>query len=80
MAQARTTVCGCRSSFPPGGVPRTFTCPPAGTASGGLAVSINSSSGGLCLPAGNYTCAFTVKGKTMGYDCTGSGSIKYKRM
>jgi len=58
----------------------TFTCPPVGAVAGGMPVSVGSSSGGLCLPTGNYMCAFEVRGNAMGYDCTGSGALKYKRM
>lgn len=58
----------------------TFNCPPVGAVFGGVRVSVGSSSGGLCLPPGNFTCAFTVKGRAMEYDCTGGGALKYKRM
>jgi hypothetical protein len=43
-----------------------------------MRVSIDTSSGGLCLPAGDYTCAFVLNGNAMGYDC-GGGALQYHR-
>jgi hypothetical protein len=56
----------------------TFACPDKTITSGTMRVSINTSSGGLCLPAGDYTCAFALNGNGMGYDC-GGGSLQYQR-
>jgi hypothetical protein len=44
-----------------------------------MQVTITSSTGGACLPAGTRTCAFVLNGNTMGYDCTGSGFVQYRR-
>src|SRR5687768_5153264 len=57
----------------------TFACPVDTATQGTLQVSINSSTGGLCVPAGNYTCAFAINGNAMGYDCTGGGALQYRR-
>jgi hypothetical protein len=57
----------------------TFACPAAGFTQGTMQVSINSSTGGACLPAGTYTCAFGINGNAMDYDCTGNGAIQYRR-
>lgn len=57
----------------------SFGCPDASVTSGTMRVTIDSSSGGACLPAGTYTCAFALNGNAMAYDCTGTGSLQYKR-
>ena len=57
----------------------TFSCPDKTVTSGTMRVSINTSSGGLCLPAGDYTCAFALNGNAMAYDC-GGGTLQYQRM
>jgi hypothetical protein len=57
----------------------SFGCPDASVTSGTMRVTIDSSSGGSCLPAGAYTCAFALNGNAMGYDCIGTGLLQYKR-
>jgi hypothetical protein len=57
----------------------TYACPAASVTSGTMRVAIDSSSGGACLPAGNYTCAFALNGNAMAYDCTGAGQLQYRR-
>ncbi len=57
----------------------TFACPDKTLTSGTMQVSIASSAGGLCLPAGSYVCKFALNGNAMGYDCTGTGLLQYKR-
>lgn len=53
--------------------------PSAEIAGSELAASPDTSSGGACLPAGNFTCAFALNGNAMGYDCTGTGQIQYRK-
>jgi hypothetical protein len=65
-------VSGCVSSG-------SFACPEATVTSGTMQVLIGSSSGAGCLPAGDYTCAFTLEEDALSYDCTGSGSLQYRR-
>jgi hypothetical protein len=57
----------------------SFTCPSSNVMSGTMPVNIATSSGGTCLPAGDYVCAFTLTGDSMAYDCTGSGALQYTR-
>lgn len=57
----------------------TFACPDKSLTSGTMQVSIASSAGGACLPAGAYVCAFGLNGNAMGYDCTGTGTLQYRR-
>lgn len=57
----------------------TFSCPDQNVASGTMQVSVLTSAGGVCLPAGNYVCGFALNGDTLAYDCTGGGALQYTR-
>jgi hypothetical protein len=57
----------------------SFMCPEKDLTAGAMEVSIDSSSGAGCLPVGHYTCAFTLEEAVMSYDCTGLGSLQYRR-
>jgi hypothetical protein len=64
-----TGVGGCKSSG-------TYAAPIAGQ--GTVKVSIDTSTGGLCLPAGDYVCAYSVSPTTFTFNC-GSGTASYSR-
>jgi hypothetical protein len=57
----------------------SYACPPPSVTSGTMRVTVDTSSGGACLPAGNFTCAFALNGNAMGYDCTGTGQLQYRK-
>lgn len=56
----------------------SFSCPDASVTQGSMKVSVDSSSGGTCLPAGDYSCQFALNGNAMAYNC-GGGALQYKR-
>lgn len=45
---------------------------------GTVQVSIQSSTGGSCLPAGTYACAYGVSASTLSFNC-GAGAATYRR-
>ncbi len=45
---------------------------------GSVKVSIGSSTGGLCLPAGDYVCVYSASAKTLTFNC-GGGVTSYGR-
>ena len=57
----------------------TIDCPDANISSGSLRVHVSDSTGGACLATGDHTCAFTVTGSFLQYDCSGSGALHYRR-
>ena len=66
------------------GYARGSTCQSSGTygaplgLNGTVQVHITSSTGGLCLPAGTYSCTYTLEGNNLTFDC-GSGALHYSR-
>lgn len=46
--------------------------------SGTMLISITTATGGNCLPAGSYRCAYALSGGQMAYDC-GAGAFTYHR-
>jgi hypothetical protein len=62
---------GCASSG-------TYAAPLA--SSGSLDITIDNSSGGACLPIGQYQCNYTASKDTLSIDCgSGGGPIDYQR-
>jgi hypothetical protein len=47
-------------------------------ASGSVAVAIQSTTGGRCLLAGNYTCVYSASSSALTFDC-GAGAFGYRR-
>lgn len=57
----------------------TFTFPNVTSTSGNVLLTVTSSNGKSgCLAAGTYTCAYTISGSYMGYNC-GTGNFYYSR-
>lgn len=55
------------------------SCPDSSMSSGTLHITVERSTGGTCLPIGNQTCAYTLSPTTFSYDCTGAGSLEYRK-
>lgn len=57
----------------------TVSCSDPSTPSGILYVSVESSTGGTCLPTGEYSCSYGVNGSDFEYDCNGMGALQYRK-
>lgn len=57
----------------------SFVCPDSTMTSGTMQVFIETSSGGSCLSAAGYICAYVLTADSMAYDCTGGGALQYTR-
>lgn len=57
----------------------TFACPEPDLSPGNMEVSVSDSDGGYCLAEGTHSCEVSLNGSTMAYDCSGEGSLHYRR-
>lgn len=57
----------------------TVRCSDPNTPSGTIYVSVEASTGGSCLAAGEYACSYGVSGNTFQYDCGGMGTLQYRK-